>query len=74
MVTIDFRFKDGDFKLNPAQTLVIGFATVILIGAVLLNLPISSKNGEGIGFINAFFTSASAVCVTGLVVVDTGTH
>ncbi|MBB6218133.1 trk system potassium uptake protein TrkH [Anaerosolibacter carboniphilus] len=74
MFTIDFRLKHEDIKLNPAQTLVMGFAAVILIGAILLNLPIASKNGESVGFINALFTSASAVCVTGLVVVDTGTY
>jgi trk system potassium uptake protein TrkH len=61
-------------KLHPTQILVLGFATVILIGALLLNLPIASKSGESIGFINALFTATSAVCVTGLVVVDTGTY
>ncbi|KXG76156.1 TrkH family potassium uptake protein [Thermotalea metallivorans] len=67
MVTIDG-------KLNPAQILVLGFAAVILIGAMLLTLPIASKSGESIGFIDALFTATSAVCVTGLVVVDTGTY
>lgn len=67
MVTIDG-------KLNPAQILVLGFAAVILIGAMLLNLPIASKSGESIGFIDALFTATSAVCVTGLVVVDTGIY
>lgn len=62
------------FRLHPSQILVLGFAAVILIGALFLNLPIASKNGESIGFINALFTSTSAVCVTGLVVVDTATH
>jgi trk system potassium uptake protein TrkH len=52
----------------------MSFAVVILIGATLLNLPIASKNGESIGFINALFTATSATCVTGLVVVDTGTY
>jgi len=61
-------------KLHPTQILVLGFATVILIGALLLNLPIASKSGESVGFINALFTATSAVCVTGLVVVDTGTY
>ena len=42
------------------------------MGTILLNLPIATHNGESIGFINALFTSASAVCVTGLVVVNTG--
>jgi trk system potassium uptake protein TrkH len=60
--------------LNTAEILVVGFASVILIGAVLLNLPIASKSGDSIGFVNALFTAASAVAVTGLVVVDTLTH
>lgn len=62
------------FKLNPVRILVLGFAIVIFFGAILLNLSISSKNGESIGFINALFTSTSAVCVTGLAIVDTGTY
>ncbi|PAB59586.1 Trk family potassium uptake protein [Anaeromicrobium sediminis] len=44
------------------------------MGAILLMLPIASKDGHSVGILNAFFTATSAVCVTGLVVVDTGTH
>jgi len=66
--------KDRMINLNPAQILALGFGSVIFIGAVLLDLPISSKSYESVGFINALFTATSAVCVTGLVVVDTGTH
>ncbi len=62
------------FRLHPSQILVMGFAIVIMIGASLLNLPIASKSGESIGFVSALFTATSAVCVTGLVVVDTATH
>ncbi|WP_099188664.1 TrkH family potassium uptake protein [Tepidibacter mesophilus] len=61
-------------RLSPAQIMVIGFAMIILIGAVLLNTPMATNSGEQIGFVNALFTSTSAVCVTGLVVVDTGTY
>lgn len=61
-------------SMDPAQTMVIGFAVVILFGGFLLNLPISTKNGESIGFLDALFTATSAVCVTGLVVVDTATY
>lgn len=61
-------------RLTPAQILVMGFATVILAGAMLLSLPVSSATGQPTQFIDALFTSTSAVCVTGLVVVDTGTH
>jgi len=74
VIKIDIHHRIDRFKLNPAQILVLGFASVILIGSILLNLPIASKDGQSIGFINAFFTATSAVCVTGLVVVDTATH
>lgn len=60
------------FKLDPPRVLALGFGSLILIGSILLNLPVATQNGESIGFINALFTSASAVCVTGLVVVNTG--
>jgi len=61
-------------KMHPTQVLVLGFLSLILIGTVLLNLPIASRSGESVGFVNALFTATSAVCVTGLVVVDTLTH
>lgn len=61
-------------ELNPGQVLVLGFAAVILIGAILLDLPISAVDGKSSGFLNCIFTATSAVCVTGLVVYDTGTH
>lgn len=60
--------------LNTAEILVLGFALVILLGAILLNMPFASKSGESVGFVNALFTAASAVAVTGLVVKDTLTH
>lgn len=63
-----------NINMKPTQTIAIGFAMVILIGSILLCLPVASKNYESIGFINAFFTATSAVCVTGFVVVDTYTH
>jgi trk system potassium uptake protein TrkH len=60
--------------LSPSRVLVLGFALVIVTGAVLLSLPLASRNGQGLRMIDALFTATSAVCVTGLVVVDTGTH
>ncbi|WP_255298465.1 TrkH family potassium uptake protein [Brevibacillus dissolubilis] len=60
------------FRLHPAQTLVLGFAGLIMAGALLLMLPIATQDGQGLGFVDALFTATSAVCVTGLVVVDTG--
>lgn len=64
--------KSAKNKLNPPKILVLGFATIILIGAFLLTLPIATEDGEGLSFLNALFTATSATCVTGLVVVDTG--
>lgn len=60
--------------LKPAQILVLSFGGVILAGTLLLMLPISSNSGEWTSFIDSFFTATSAVCVTGLVVLDTGTY
>lgn len=62
------------YRLSPPQILVSGFALIILVGAVLLSLPIASSNGTRLAFIDALFTATSATCVTGLVVVDTGTY
>ncbi|WP_346354909.1 TrkH family potassium uptake protein [Azotosporobacter soli] len=64
----------SQWKLTPYQILVIGFAAVIIIGALLLMLPVSIKEDANLSFIDALFTATSAVCVTGLVVVDTGTY
>lgn len=58
-------------KMNPSQFLIIWFAILTFIGATLLNLPFASIGGKSIGFIDALFTAASSVCVTGLVVVNT---
>ena len=60
-------------KLYPAQIIVFGFLALIVIGAILLSLPFATEPGHKMSFLDAFFTSTSAVCVTGLVVVDTGT-
>ncbi len=73
-MTINLSNRINELKLNPAQVLVLGFSGLILIGATLLNLPLASVDGKSIGFIDALFTSASAVCVTGLVVVNTAVH
>lgn len=61
-------------NMHPSQILVIGFLAVIVIGTCLLMLPISSSSGEATNFIDALFTVTSAVCVTGLTVVNTLTH
>lgn len=59
-------------KMKPAQKIVLGFFAVIFMGGLLLTLPISSASGESVGLLNAMFTATTSVCVTGLVVVDTG--
>lgn len=61
-------------ELNPPRFLVAGFGALIILGAILLNLPIATNDDASIGFINALFTSASAVCVTGLTVVNTAEY
>ncbi len=61
-------------KLSSFQLILLGFAGVILLGALILTLPISSKSHEWTSFTDALFTSTSAVCVTGLIVFDTATH
>ena len=60
-------------RLHPAQAVTAGFAAAIGIGTLLLLLPAASA-GEHTTFLQALFTATSAVCVTGLVVVDTGSH
>lgn len=59
--------------LSPARFLAGGFALMIAIGTILLSLPFATVTGE-ISIVDALFTATSAVCVTGLVVVDTGTY
>lgn len=58
-------------KMTPARILAMGFATVIIIGSLLLMLPFSVNDGVNLTYIDALYTATSAVCVTGLVVVDT---
>ncbi|SDE61053.1 TrkH family potassium uptake protein [Sporomusa acidovorans] len=62
------------WKLTPYQVLVLGFASLIVGGALLLMTPMASAAGQSLSLIDALFTATSAVCVTGLVVVDTGTY
>ncbi|WP_429842997.1 TrkH family potassium uptake protein [Brevibacillus sp. FIR094] len=58
--------------LDPPKTLVLGFGLIIFLGALLLTLPVSTVDGLGLHWLDALFTATSATCVTGLVVVDTG--
>ena len=66
--------QKGKASFQHAESiLTLGFLALILLGTVLLALPIAAKSGQSIGLFDSLFTSTSAVCVTGLVVVDTGT-
>jgi len=60
--------------LDAFKILALGFATVIFTGATLLSMPFSSVSGQFTNFLDCLFTSTSAVCVTGLVTLDTGTY
>ncbi|HGY54645.1 MAG TPA: hypothetical protein ENK44_02990 [Caldithrix abyssi] len=61
-------------KFHPAQTLILSFLFVIIIGTMLLLLPKAIKPGNVLSPLDALFTATSATCVTGLIVVDTGTY
>ena len=61
-------------QLSSSQIIILGFAAVILIGALLLTLPIATQDGQGATFADGLFTATSAVCVTGLIVQDTATY
>ncbi|MBL1210312.1 TrkH family potassium uptake protein [Geminocystis sp. GBBB08] len=60
--------------MTIARTICLGFIAVILFGTLLLMMPFSTTTGDWGNFITALFTSTSAVCVTGLTVVDTGSY
>lgn len=61
-------------NLSVPQTILLGFATVILLGSGLLMLPISQQPGVETTFVDALFTATSAVCVTGQITLNTLTH
>ena len=61
-------------RLSPFQIIILGFAGIILTGALLLITPLAAADGRAASFSDALFTSVSAVCVTGLVVCDTATR
>ncbi|MEV0174718.1 potassium transporter TrkG [Streptomyces sp. NPDC050803] len=59
---------------HPAQLVVLGFAAVTVLGTALLALPVAAEDRTATGLVTSLFTATSAVCVTGLAVVDTATH
>lgn len=67
MVTFSHKMK----KPTSFQVIILGFSGAILFGTILLMLPAASRSGMGTSFLDALFTSTSAVCVTGLVIHDT---
>lgn len=58
--------------MSPPQLIMIIFFALIWVGAILLALPLSASDGKSIGLLDALFTATSAICVNGLIVVDTG--
>ena len=71
-MSLPVKQKGKGFQ-HAESILALGFLAVILLGTVLLALPAASRSGKGIGLFDSLFTATSAVCVTGLVAVDTGT-
>ncbi|MBE6063669.1 MAG: Trk family potassium uptake protein [Clostridium butyricum] len=61
-------------KMSSVRIIALGFAIIILFGGVLLSLPICSKEGIYTSLLDSIFTATSAVCVTGLITLDTGTY
>lgn len=61
-------------RLQPAATMAVSFAALILLGTLALKLPRSVAQGRELTWLDALFTATSAACVTGLTVVDTGSH
>ncbi|SFB93881.1 TrkH family potassium uptake protein [Streptomyces aidingensis] len=74
MAQVLSRGRAALFRIHPARIVVTAWGCTIVIGTTLLALPVSAAGGRATSLIDALFTATSAVCVTGLVVVDTGSH
>ena len=72
-MTIPLKQKGRAGFQHTESVLVLGFLVMTLLGTILLAMPAASADGRSIGLADSLFTSTSAICVTGLVVVDTGT-
>lgn len=68
------RYLNRRGRISPVRTIVLGFFLIILLGACILCMPISSASGAKTDFLTSLFTATSATCVTGLSVVETGAH
>lgn len=66
--------KQTHKHITSFQIIILGFLSIIILGSILLTLPIATSDGKGAVYTDALFTSASAVCVTGLVLHDTATY
>lgn len=66
--------KSKTKSVNPAATIVLSFAAIIAVGTIMLMMPFSSADGSFTDPLTAVFTATTATCVTGLVLVDTGTY
>ena len=72
---IDVKFKEKIHRhVSSFQVIILGFMLVILLGSLCLMLPLATRDRQGASFLVALFTSTSAVCVTGLVLHDTGPY
>lgn len=69
---IHYNTRLASLKFHPAQTMMLSYIVVILIGTALIMLPKATPSNVSISFIDALFTATSAACVTGLAVIDTG--
>ncbi len=65
--------KNNGIKLSTTQIILLSFLSAVLLGSLLLSLPISTKSGQSVPYIDALFTSTTATCVTGLVTLPTAT-
>ncbi|MBR5774630.1 MAG: hypothetical protein IKY44_07250, partial [Clostridia bacterium] len=68
------QLRNFKMKMTNTRLIAISFASMIIIGMVLLCLPVASASGEWTSPIDALFTATTSTCVTGLVVVDTASH
>ncbi|MDG4798440.1 TrkH family potassium uptake protein [Micromonospora sp. WMMD1082] len=66
--------RGGDGFRHPAQVIAAGFAAAVAVGTGLLSLPVATRSGQRAEVVDALFTATSAVCVTGLITVDTGSY
>jgi trk system potassium uptake protein len=66
--------RSSALRFTPARVVASSFAGTILVGSVLLTLPVATRDSQGTPLLDALFTATSAVCVTGLIVLDTPVH